>query len=621
MFLGNYTPLFHGFIQFYSTFLALLIMMTASAVIAALDDKRRHEADKKTNSQTAHRILLTDTCSSEDVRWADVVVGDILIIEGEGEFPADLVVLASSSEAGGCYVYTANLDGESNLKLKESTACTHQALCGNAGTDRPLLDQAVARLRSLEGEVVAEPPKKSIHSFKGFIEMGSSKEPLEAKNLLLRGTVLKNTSWIIGLVVYTGQDSRMVRNSRAPKAKYANIEKVINRSMLVVVGAQCLISLISDILYVCTRERFYNLWYLFPGGQSQSILLPEWIGYWLTFFVLYSNLMPISLYFTMEVCNAAQAYFIKSDLQMYDEVQDTAANARTTNLCHELGQVSYVFSDKTGTLTQNVMELKRLSVAGAIYGETGEEPGFQGKLAMARARQMSADKAAAIDAVLEVLAVSHTVVCTKDRNGKLKYEAESPDEFALVEAMAGLGWSFTGRTNQGLTVQVATDPGSRTYELLGLNAFTSARKRQSVVVRRPSGEVVLLVKGADDVMQKLADRKQPFPEEHLQVFAKQGLRTLVMGRRRIYEEELRRWQADFAKAQNSMEDREAALAEVADRIERSLEVVGITGIEDKLQVGVEDAIVKIRQAGVKLWVLTGETSWKRPRTSGSALVF
>ncbi|CAJ1342325.1 unnamed protein product [Effrenium voratum] len=264
---GNYTPLFHGFIQFYSTFLALLIMMTASAVIAALDDKRRHEADKKTNSQTAHRILLTDTCSSEDVRWADVVVGDILIIEGEGEFPADLVVLASSSEAGGCYVYTANLDGESNLKLKESTACTHQALCGNAGTDRPLLDQAVARLRSLEGEqVVAEPPKKSIHSFKGFIEMGSSKEPLEAKNLLLRGTVLKNTSWIIGLVVYTGQDLPC-------------------GSMLVVVGAQCLISLISDILYVCTRERFYNLWYLFPGGQSQSILLPEWIGYWLTFFV------------------------------------------------------------------------------------------------------------------------------------------------------------------------------------------------------------------------------------------------------------------------------------------------------------------------------------------------
>ena len=217
-------------------------------------------------------------------RWADVTVGDILIIEGECEFPADLLPLASSSQTGGCYVDTANLDGESNLKLKESVKCTQQQL-RYATTDQPLLDQAVANLSSLRGQVIAEAPQKSIHSFKGRVEMDHLQEPLDAKHLLLRGTLLKNTSWILGLVVYTGAETRMVMNSRAAKAKYPNIEKVINRSMLVVVGAQCIMALISDILYLVTKERFLSLWYLFPAGQFQSILLPEFIGYWLTFFV------------------------------------------------------------------------------------------------------------------------------------------------------------------------------------------------------------------------------------------------------------------------------------------------------------------------------------------------
>lgn len=613
MFIGNYTPLFYGFIKFYSTFAALLIMMTASAVIAVIDDKRRHEADVITNSQIAHRLKADGMGGkgfvSEDVIWADVRVGDVLVVAGEEEFPADLVPLASSSE-GGCYVSTANLDGETNLKLKEPASSTQRALVGGAGDARPLLDQAVERLHSLgENFLVAEAPQKSIHTFKGCLRTGTEvEEPLNAKNFLLRGTVLKNTSWVLGAVVYTGPETRMVMNSRKAKAKYANIEQVINRSMLVVVGAQCLMALINDIVYLMTKEQFTSYWYLFPAGPSRKIILPESIGYWLTFFVLYSNLMPISLYFTMEVCNTAQAYFIKNDIEMYDEGQDCPANARTTNLCHELGQVSYIFSDKTGTLTQNIMELKRLSIEGSVYGEVGEEYGFQGRAEMMMARYEDSRKSAGIDAALEVLGVSHTVVSTRDRAGNLKYEAESPDEGALVEAVRGLGWSFTGRTNEELTVEVDAE-GSKTprvYQVLALNAFTSARKRQSVVVRRPSGEALLLVKGADDIMQQLAKDPRSFPEEHLQMFAKQGLRTLVLGRRFLADQELQAWQADYAKAQSSMEDREAALAAVAARIESSLEIVGVTAIEDKLQVGVQDAIVKIRQAGIKLWVLTGD---------------
>ena len=282
--------MFYGFIKFYSTFAALLIMMTASAVIAVIDDKRRHEADVITNSQIAHRIKADGMGGkglvSEDVIWADVRVGDVLVVAGEEEFPADLVPLASSSE-GGCYVSTANLDGETNLKLKEPASSTQRALVGGAGDARPLLDQAVERLHSLgESLLVAEAPQKSIHTFKGFLRTGAEvEEPLNSKNFLLRGTVLKNTSWVLGVVVYTGPETRMVMNSRKAKAKYANIEQVINRSMLVVVGAQCLMALINDIVYLMTKEQFMSYWYLFPTGPSQKIILPESIGYWLTFFV------------------------------------------------------------------------------------------------------------------------------------------------------------------------------------------------------------------------------------------------------------------------------------------------------------------------------------------------
>lgn len=144
----------------------------------------------------------------------------------------------------------------------------------------------------------------------------------------------------------------------------------MNRAMLIVLGTQGLLAALSSAMYCVSKAHFWTFWYLFPEGDGRtSIILPDWLGYWFTFFILYCNLMPISLYAAMEVCNFAQSYFIKSDLGMYDEEQDCPALARSTNLCHELGQVSYVFSDKTGTLTQNIMELKRLSIGDSVFGE------------------------------------------------------------------------------------------------------------------------------------------------------------------------------------------------------------------------------------------------------------
>jgi len=454
--------------------------------------------------------------------------------------------------------------------------------------------------------VQAEPPQVSIHNFTGALKLDSVEEALGPKQLLLRGTVLRNTAWCVGVVVYTGPDTRVVRNSRKSPMKLSNLERVVNVSMLVFLIAQILMALISDIFFNVNSSTHQSYWYLYPGESDNSIILPAFIAWWITFFGLYSNLIPISLYATVEICNAAQAYFIASDLDMFDRDLNFPAMARSTNLCQEIGQVQYVFSDKTGTLTQNLMELKRVSISGEVYGHVSEDRGFHGEAAVKDALRKPA-RAEAINAFLEVLSVSHTVMVSTDQDGQTRYEAESPDEDALVCTAAQLGWSFQGRSQTIAIVDVDTDGKLRRqqYNIVALNAFTSARKRMSVVAQKDS-EYLLLVKGADNMMMERGVAADPHLEAHLTMFAQEGLRTLVIGRRRIPEAEFSSWIKEYEAAQRALVNRDDALAAVAEKVETRLELLGATAIEDKLQVGVGDTIMKLRKAGVKLWVLTGD---------------
>eukprot|EP00913_Durusdinium_trenchii_P012739 g11962.t1 len=300
---------------------------------------------------------------------SDILVGDILVLKSEEELPADLIPLACAGQNGQCYVSTANLDGETNLKIKNCLNLAQACLCSD-DLDQdgpPLLDQdwssraaistlqAIEKLPTLHGLLHIEAPSKSINKFSGRrtarrsaeLENGdTNKESLSAANLLLRGTQLRNTAWLFGVVVYTGPQTRMAMNSRETPTKLANLEQVVNRAMLVVLGAQAVLAMLSSVLYVAHEGKFKSLWYLYPPNTFiREGLFTRLVMNWFKFFILYSNLMPISLYAAMEICNFFQAYFVKSDLAMYDEDQDCPAAVRSTNLCHELGQISYIFSD------------------------------------------------------------------------------------------------------------------------------------------------------------------------------------------------------------------------------------------------------------------------------------
>ncbi|CAE7664475.1 atp8b1 [Symbiodinium pilosum] len=274
------------------------------------------------------------------------------------------------------------------------------------------------------------------------------------------------------------------------------------------------------------------------------------------------------------------------------------------------------------------------ATGGALKVDADFADGFNGATAMedARARDMKS-----INPFLEVLAVAHSVMITESEDqysvgldsilfkvlvlldlltlgSIMSYEAESPDEYALVKAAASLGWKFSARKGPKLTVTYSepgrSTPEEKVYEIVATNAFTSARKRMSVLVRETKGysdTYSLFVKGADNVMKDRArgnwSRKL---EEDLNEFSNQGLRTLVLGSRQLGQAEVNRFLEDYGKAQRATTNRDLELERVANDVEEGLKILGATAIEDKLQDGVPDTIQHIRDAGVKLWVLTGD---------------
>jgi len=311
--------------------------------------------------------------------------------------------------------------------------------------------------------------------------------------------------------------------------------------------------------------------------------------------------MPVSLYATMEVCNYFYAKAINTDPDMTDE-DGLKATARATNLCNELGQVSHMFSDKTGTLTKNIMELKQIFVGKKVYGKVSNAKGFVGAdevIQDAKNSQLLKD-------FRNVLCLAHTV----NINMEGQLEAESPDEEALVSTAEQFGMAFTGRS--GDMIYAERREGGRveklSFKVLAVNEFTSTRKRMSIIVEI-GGKKVLLAKGADNVMLGLAAKTTSVAEVEASItqFSKTGLRTLVIAKRDLSTfREWKSWHENYLSACGAIHNRESQLQAVAAEIERELEVLGATAIEDKLQEDVAPTIEAIRKAGVKFWMLTGD---------------
>ncbi|XP_052196379.1 probable phospholipid-transporting ATPase 8 [Diospyros lotus] len=634
----------------FSVLAPLMVVIGATMAKEAVEDWRRRKQDVEANNRRA-KVYDNKSGIFVETKWKKLHVGDLVKVYKDEFFPADLLLLSSSYEDGVCYVETTNLDGETNLKLKHSLEVTSSLRNENS-------------FQKFKAVIKCEDPNEDLYSFVGTLYYNNGQElPLSLQQILLRDSKLRNTDYVYGVIVFTGHDTKVMQNATDPPSKRSKIERKMDKIVYILFSTLVSISFIGSFFFgIETKKDIhrgkYRRWYLLPDNTTvfydpKRASLAAFLHF-LTGLMLYGYLIPISLYVSIEIVKVLQSIFINQDQDMYYDVADRPARARTSNLNEELGQVDTILSDKTGTLTCNSMEFVKCSIAGTAYGRGMTEV----EIALARRKGDTkpgigdnfADLPGSTSDVMDsrssikgfnfrderlmngqwvnqpcpdviqiffcVLAICHTAIPDVNKESdEISYEAESPDEAAFVIAARELGFEFFERTQTSISLH-ELDYGSgkkvdRSYKLLHVLEFSSSRKRMSVIVRNMENQLLLLCKGADSVMfERLSEHGRLFEVEtknHIKKYAEAGLRTLVVAYRELGEEEYRGWEEEFLKTKTSVsESRDELVDAAADKIERDLILLGATAVEDKLQKGVPECIEKLAQAQIDIWVLTGD---------------
>ncbi|KAF8514068.1 phospholipid-translocating ATPase [Gautieria morchelliformis] len=590
--------------------------------------------------------------------WEDVRVGDFVKIRNDDSIPADILICATSEEENVAFVETKNLDGETNLKSRNAVQ----------GLSHLRSARACADIKSGDFRIDCDAPDVNMYKLNAAVITPEATFPVDLQSTLLRGTILRNTKWVIGVVLFTGADTKITMNTGITPSKRGKVERqmqpqvIINLVILVIMAVVCAI---ADAL-IEQQKYPQNAYWLYDDNRSGDNPHINGIVTFANALITFQNIIPISLYLSMEFVRTAQAAFIYFDHQIYYEKTDQSTLARSWNLSDDLGQIEYVFSDKTGTLTQNAMIFRQCSVGGRVYkGDTPDQSIMADDLPLKALRDSSSDattpfpveeqvpsvlttqniklsasvlahfRDAALTADLgrsvepdadttfsrslngffTVLALCHTVIASVDPlTHALEYKAQSPDEAALVQAAADVGFIFRGKDREILRMQTPFSDHIEEYELMNILEFTSSRKRMSVVVRKldqSDRRLYLLTKGADNVIFEHLrpdenEELKATTEKHLDEFASAGLRTLCLAYKGIPEDTYQEWALRYHEATVALEGREERIERLCTELEHDLHLLGATAIEDKLQDGVPETIADLKRAGIKIWVLTGD---------------
>jgi phospholipid-transporting ATPase len=449
-----------------------------------LEDWKRKKSDDEENKRKC-LIYNKSKAIYEEKSWQEIKLGDIVKIRENEFIPADMVIINTSEPNGICYIETKNLDGETNLKFKQSSAeiIRHVSIPSET-TD----------LLKFSGRIDCKPPNEYIYEFSGLFQCDIDNDEISIDKIsfLLRGCSLKQTSFVLGFVVYVGHSTKIMKNSPNARLKVSRVESIMSFQIVVILIMQICLSILGSILYnVWYYKDLDEIYYIFPKAQGVN-KFGSFIYRTGTWILIFTNLVPISLLVTMETIKFIQGIFIGWDINLYDKINKTPAKVQTSTLNEELGQVKYIFTDKTGTLTKNYMDFKKMSIGKEQYGNdsqtfTEEDLKFiiDNNITNYHMKDTEFERIIYRDGFanenfrniqlyLTALATCHTVITDAKQRDKIIYQSSSPDEMALVNCARFYKYIFSGRDiNNNMFLDIAGK--QETFQLLNILEYSSER--------------------------------------------------------------------------------------------------------------------------------------------------
>lgn len=601
-----------------------LVVIGMSLVREGVEDYKKNSYDKKFNNLESKKYNY-DKKEFEKIAWKDLKVGDVIEISKNEQIPCDGIIIKSSNENNLGYLETTNLDGESALKARESI-------------------NIFEKITTTSYHIYVDHPNQNIYKVDGYIISESNQKDkifFNINNILLRGGTLKNADFVYCVVIYTGPDSKIMQNIESQNYKQSHIQKLVNSIVIFVILLTFLIciggAIAGSYKQIWLKDHFAH--FMFSDKEfTENKNVKDGFKYFGTYFLIFNNIIPICLMIALEVVKGAQIFFASLDHNLYSD-KDDKMKFLSFRIHEDLGNVKYIFCDKTGTLTKNEMRFKACSIFGNIFSSNQandpkkkiEEDNvyFDERFDKTAIINALNNKNSTIDIIpndvikafneavkffLMNIGINHSVL-TEKNNKKINYQSTNPDETTLVNVAAEFGYKFISRVGNIVTIE--ENNTSKQYTILNRFEFSSARLRSSIILIDPeTKKFYIMMKGADSVILSSSTLNSyslsylvPSTKAHIEAFARNGLRTLCYCMREIKKEEYDTFNEQYSLLKaKSITDKtcEDKVEELIRGIESGMTLLGATALEDKLQDFVRKDINDYINAGIHVWMLTGD---------------